>query len=139
MSVAGIEGQSFNLIGEPMMSARDYFDEIHRRLGARINVSSGSIPLYYASDMLKYTLKKYVLRKQNLKKPVFRDWKSRTQSSPFANAKAKSGLGWMPEQDKESFIQRAIVRANLFGFTNPKFAGTDAAKPATQLVEKKQA
>ena len=139
MSVAGIEGQSFNLIGEPMMSALDYFDEIHRRLGARINVSSGSIPLYYASDLLKHTLKKYVLRKQNLKKPVFRDWKSRTQSSPFANAKAKSGLGWTPEQDKESFIQRAIVRANLFGFTGPKSPSVDAAKPVTQLVEKKQA
>ncbi len=29
-------GESFNLIGEPMFSGRDYFDAIHRRTGARL-------------------------------------------------------------------------------------------------------
>lgn len=112
----GVEGQSFNLIGEPMFSAQDYFGAIKERTGAGINVQPGSIPAYYISDMTKYVLKKYATGQKDARKPAFRDWKSRTQSASFSNERAKSVLGWQPEADREAFLRRAVDEANLFGF-----------------------
>ena len=112
----GIEGQSFNLIGEPMLSARGYFDTIKERTGAGINVAPGSIPAYYVSDVAKYVLKRYAAGMRDAKKPAFRDWKSRTQAASFSNERAKDVLGWQPEADREAFLRRAIDEANLFGF-----------------------
>lgn len=109
-------GQSFNLIGEPMLSARGYFDAIHQALGARIRVSSGNLYAFYGSDAFKHLLKKYALRKSGLIRPSLADWKSRAHLSPFVNTKAKDVLGWRPETDQTEFIQRSIARANLFGF-----------------------
>ncbi|WP_136442055.1 NAD-dependent epimerase/dehydratase family protein [Pacificoceanicola onchidii] len=111
-----VEGQSFNLIGEPMLSGRDYFDAIHEALGARIRVSSGNLYAFYASDALKYGLKKYALRRPGVIRPSLADWKSRAHFSPFVNEKPKRLLGWKPEADRTTFIEKAITQANLFGF-----------------------
>lgn len=113
---APVEGQSFNLIGEPMLSARDYFDAIHEQLGARIRVAPGNLYAFYASDAVKYGLKKYALRKPGLIRPSLADWKSRAHFSPFDNRKPKDLLGWRPEPDRARFVEQAITRANLFGW-----------------------
>ncbi|MEM7748730.1 MAG: NAD-dependent epimerase/dehydratase family protein [Pseudomonadota bacterium] len=109
-------GQSFNIVGEPMLSARDYFKAIHDKIGARISVSSGSLVGFFASDAVKYSLKRYVLRKCGVNRPSLRDWKSRAHFSPFNNAHPKKVLGWQPEADREAFLRKAIVDANLMGF-----------------------
>ncbi|APX22791.1 MULTISPECIES: NAD-dependent epimerase/dehydratase family protein [Salipiger] len=109
-------GESFNLIGEPMLSARGYFDAIHEALGARIRVSPGNLTAFYLSDAVKYGLKKYALRKRGVVRPSLADWKSRAHFTPFANDKPKRMLDWHPETDRAAFIEKAITRANLFGF-----------------------
>ena len=109
-------GESFNLSGEPMLSARDYFDAIHSELGARIRVSSGPLWVFYGADALKYTLKTRLLRRKGLTRPSLTDWKSRAHYAPFDNSKAKRMLGWRPESDRAAFVERAITRANLLGF-----------------------
>ncbi len=109
-------GQSFNLVGDRMLSARDYFDAIHRELGARIRVSPGKLYAFYASDAVKYALKKYALRRAGEIRPSLADWKSRAHFSPFVNTKPKEILGWTPEPDKDAFVEKAITKANLFGF-----------------------
>lgn len=109
-------GQSFNLAGEPMLSARGYFDAIHEALGARIKVSPGPLWAFYASDAVKHALKAHVLRRKGLNRPSLKDWKSRAHFSRFDNSKAKRVLGWAPETDRARFIEAAITRANLMGF-----------------------
>ncbi|MBU2983341.1 NAD-dependent epimerase/dehydratase family protein [Lentibacter algarum] len=109
-------GQSFNLIGEPMLSARGYFSEILARTGANIRLSSGPLIPFFASDALKFFLKTKVLRKRGLSRPSLRDWKSRAHFSQFDNAKPKQILGWSPQNDREAFLKEAIDEANLFGF-----------------------
>ncbi|MFW2589665.1 NAD-dependent epimerase/dehydratase family protein [Sagittula sp. SSi028] len=111
-----VDGQSFNLIGEPMMSARDYFDAIHAELGARIRVFTGNLDVFYASDAVKYYLKKHALRRTGLVRPSRADWQSRAHFSPFDNSRPKAVLGWQPETDRNRFVQRAITQAGLFGF-----------------------
>ncbi|WP_417524642.1 NAD-dependent epimerase/dehydratase family protein [Marinovum sp.] len=109
-------GESFTLVGEPMMSARDYFDAIHQATGARIAVKPGNLHLFWAADAVKYRLKRHVLGRKGALRASLRDWKSRAHLSPFDNSKPKRVLGWQPETDRAAFIDKAITRANLFGF-----------------------
>lgn len=114
--VAGIEGQSFNLVGEPMLSAQGYFAAIRRLTGVRIRVARGHLGVFHVVDVAKYLLKRFALRKTGLRKPLLVDWKSRAHLSPFQNDKAKAVLGWQPEPDRARFEARAIGDAGLFGF-----------------------
>jgi len=116
IEVDGAIGQSVNLIGDPMMTARDYFDAIYTELGARIAVKSGSLHAFYLSGSMKYLMKKYALRRKGLDNASLKDWKSRAHYSPFDNSHAKQLLDWQPVSDKDKFIRGAITDANLFGF-----------------------
>ena len=116
MASADVAGQSFNLVGDPMLSARDYFAAIKETLGAQIRVSPGRLSGLWLSDAVKYSLKRHVLRKRDAPYTSLKDWKSRAHLSPFDNGRAKSVLAWQPEADKDRFITRAITEANLLGF-----------------------
>ncbi|WP_270732626.1 NAD-dependent epimerase/dehydratase family protein [Shimia sp. Alg240-R146] len=109
-------GESFNLVGEPMLSARDYFDAIAARLGARIKVRSGHLPVFYASATVKHLLKKHVLRRGGLTNPSLADWQSRAHFSPFDNDRPKRLLGWQPEPRRDAFLTKAVDEADLLGF-----------------------
>lgn len=109
-------GRSFNLVGEPMMSARDYFDAIHQAFGARITVKPGALHMMWLADGMKYILKRYALRRKAAARPSLSDWKSRAHFSRFDNSRTKTLLGWAPEADRDAFVARGIVGANLFGF-----------------------
>lgn len=108
--------KSFNLTGEPMLSARGYFDAIHQTLGAKIRVKSGFLPGLYIVDGMKYQLKKHLLHREGLTKVSLRDWQSRAHFSPFRNDYSRTVLDWQPEADTDKFIRGAITDANLFGF-----------------------
>ena len=109
-------GQSFNLIGEPMLSGRGYFNAIHEALGARIDVKPGAFWVFWLSGTVKYLLKRYVVGLRGLNNQSYLDWKSRAHLSPFKNDHPKAVLGWQPETDRDAFVRRAITEANLFGF-----------------------
>ncbi|GAA6207074.1 hypothetical protein NBRC116601_03670 [Cognatishimia sp. WU-CL00825] len=109
-------GQSFNLVADQMMSARDYFAAIHKQLGAKIDVSSGNLTAFWMADAVKYLLKRYALRRHGAIRPSLADWKSRAHLSPFDNAHTKQVLNWQPETSKAEFIRRAIKEADLLGF-----------------------
>jgi len=109
-------GQSYNITGARMLSARGYFDAIYSALGARIRVSSGNIHAFHASDAVKHVLKKHALRRTGLSRASLADWKSRAHLTPFDNSKLIRDLDWQPETDISTFIERGITRAGLFGF-----------------------
>lgn len=112
----GIEGESFNIVGAPLMTGRDYFDAIEDAMGARLRVGFGNLAVMFAADYVKHQLKARVLRRHGLTRPSLADWKSRAHYSPFDNAKACRVLGWQPEANRVEFIRKAITEANLFGF-----------------------
>ena len=116
MEQDGIEGQSYNLVGERMLSARDYFKAVHDAMGARLNVTSSSLHALFAVDAVKHALKVTLLRRKGLTRASLKDWKSRAHFSPFDNAKPKADLGWAPQTDRTKMIDSAITNANLFGF-----------------------
>lgn len=114
MDVPDIAGEDFNLIGPPMLTGKDYLNEIHRRLGARLKVTSSNLDMLWAADVVKQFLKRHVLRRKDAAGIVRVDWKSRGHLSRFDNAKPRQLLGWQPESDREAFITRAIDEAHLF-------------------------
>lgn len=109
-------GQSFNLVGEPMMSANDYFNAIHAAMGGRVKVCPSILTGFYVVDGIKYSLKRYALGKKGAIRASLKDWKSRAHLSPFKNDHPKAVLNWKPESDINVFIDKAITNANLFGF-----------------------
>jgi len=115
MTTPDIEGQSFNLIGDPMLSARDYFNEISRAYGVRMNNQAVPTWRFFGVDLGKYYLKRYVAGKKSITKPTLRDWQTREQNARYDNTKAKTALGWTPESDRERFIDRGISGIALFG------------------------
>ncbi|MEM8936075.1 MAG: NAD-dependent epimerase/dehydratase family protein [Pseudomonadota bacterium] len=132
MEAPAASGQSFNLIGDRMLSARDYIDAIESQCGVKLRAEPTPTWRYYLVDLAKYYAKTTLARKRGLTKPSKRDWQSRTQASPFDNAHAKDVLGWAPEADRAAFIQRGIVDANLFGVgaSNAEAAQTQARSAA---------
>jgi predicted dehydrogenase/nucleoside-diphosphate-sugar epimerase len=109
-------GQSFNLVGDIQLTAREYFDAIYDRLGARVKVKGGNPTVFWAVDGVKYVLKKHALRRHGVLRPSLMDWKSRAHFSPFDNAKPKEVLGWVPEADSGTFVAKGIEQANLLGY-----------------------
>ena len=109
-------GRSFNLVGEPMLSARDYFAAIHESTGARIRPRPGWLPGFWLADGVKYALKRHVLGRRDATRASLADWRSRAHFSRFDNSLAKSLLGWQPEGDRDAFVRRGIAEAGLFGF-----------------------
>ena len=115
MTTPDIDGESFNFIGDPMLSARDYFDEISRAYGVRMNNQPVPTWRFFAVDTGKYYLKRYLAGKKHITKPALRDWQSREQNARYDNSKSKSKLGWTPETDRDAFIRRGITGIALFG------------------------
>jgi predicted dehydrogenase/nucleoside-diphosphate-sugar epimerase len=113
--VPGIEGQSFNLTGDPMFTARDWFDAIHTRLGARIRVSGGNLTALWAADQAKSLLKRHALRRKDAQAASLADWRSRAHLSRFDNSRAKQVLGWTPESSPDRFLACALDPRSLFG------------------------
>ncbi|KQB96305.1 oxidoreductase [Loktanella sp. 1ANDIMAR09] len=116
MEKEGIEGRSYNLVGEPLMSARDYFSAIHDQMGAQLAVSTSSLHALFVADLVKHAMKVTLLRRKGLSRASLKDWKSRAHFTPFDISKSKNELGWIPAADRETLVRGAITNANLFGF-----------------------
>lgn len=114
MADADVLGEDFNLVGDPILSARDYFDAIHQRLGARLEVTGSNLNLLWLADLVKQGLKRHVLRRHGAKASSRVDWLSRGHLSRFDNAKSRRLLGWTPMTDRDGFLTAAIDRARLF-------------------------
>ncbi|MEO1656931.1 MAG: NAD-dependent epimerase/dehydratase family protein [Pseudomonadota bacterium] len=112
----GIEGESFNLIAAPMLSAREYFAAIGERTGVSVDISPGNPTGFFISDVVKTTLKARLAGMPQERKPTLTDWRARTHASPYDNTKAKERLGWNPVEDTDAFLKIAVDDANLFGF-----------------------
>lgn len=112
----GIEGQSFNLVGPPLLSAQDWFEAIAQHAGTRIAAVPGNLTLFWLADWVKYLLKRHALRRKDLARPLLSDWRSRAHLARFANDHARRTLDWQPEADRDAFVRKALPPEEIFGF-----------------------
>jgi len=107
METPAIEGRSFNLVGDPLLTAQEYLDELDRAGGMKIQRHSTPIGRFYRADMLKW-LVKVAVRHLERRLPSYRDWESRTGRALFDCTAAKTVLGWKPVTDRQELVHRGI-------------------------------
>jgi len=103
----GVEGEAFNIVADPRLSAREYLDELDRSGEFKIPRSYTPIMRFYLADMFKW-LVKVLVRHPGRRLPSYHDWNSRTQRATFDCSKAKERLGWRPESRREELVRRGI-------------------------------
>jgi len=109
LDAEGIVGQTFNLVGAPLLSARDYVAAVEQAAKAKVDLQAKSAWSYYLVDMFKWVVK-CVVRHPGRRLPSYRDWQTRAHLSPFDCSKTKRLLGWQPTTDKDKMIQDGIVK-----------------------------
>lgn len=109
MDQPGLEGESFNLAGPPLLSAQDYTHELSDFIKMNIRTFETPIWRYYAADLGKWLLKTCA-GISNRRLPSYHDWQSRTQEAAYACSKASEILRWNPVDDKRSLIQKGIQK-----------------------------
>jgi nucleoside-diphosphate-sugar epimerase len=107
LDAPGIEGESFNLVAAPVLSAQEYLDELERAAGIRLQRHPKAIARFYLWDMFKHAVK-VLVRHPERRLPSFRDWESRTQKATFDCSRARTRLGWKPADDREAIVRRGI-------------------------------
>ncbi len=117
MATEGIEGQSFNLVGDPLLSARDYLGAISHRAAVRIRYRPKSILSYYLTDLIKYSAKRAIGKSVPASTPSYKDWASRQQKAAFANIRSRQTLQWSPISDRAAFLDAVIDPNRLFGIS----------------------
>jgi nucleoside-diphosphate-sugar epimerase/predicted dehydrogenase len=105
----GIEGESFNLIADTDLTARDYLDALGEATGSAFQVLPTPPWRFYAADLAKWVVKVLVRHPDRLRRPSYRDWESRTQRARFDSSKARRVLGWRPVDDRAELIRRGIA------------------------------
>jgi len=108
MKTPGIEGRSFNLVGDPLLTAQEYLDELDRADAIKIQRHATPIVRFYLMDMMKWVVKAAV-RHPERRLPSYHDWQSRTGRAVFDCTAARVTLGWKPVGDREEFVRLGIV------------------------------
>ena len=107
MKTPGIEGQSFNLVGDPLLTAQEYLDAVDQSAGIKIQRHAKSIARFYLIDMMKWVVK-VAVRHPERRIPSYRDWESRTGRAFFDCSATKTALGWKPVADRDELIRKGI-------------------------------
>lgn len=104
----GIEGRSYNLIDVPLLTAREYLEELQRLAGVKLTIYYRPILWFYLSDFLKWLVKTAIGHPDRARIPSYRDWESRTQKAVFNCTRAREELGWVPASDRQRMINEGI-------------------------------
>jgi nucleoside-diphosphate-sugar epimerase len=107
METPGIEGRSFNLAGDPMLTAEEYLDALDRAGGIRIQRQATPIARFYLMALMKWVVK-VAVRHPERRLPSYRDWESRTGRAVFDCSAARTTLGWKPVEDRDELVRRGI-------------------------------
>jgi nucleoside-diphosphate-sugar epimerase len=115
MEAEGVEGESFNLVDAPLLSAREYVEEIERFAGVRVQTFPTPVWTFLAADLAKWCIK-IALRMPDRYVPSYGMWKGRMASALFDCSKARTILGWKPAADRDALVARGI-HVHLVEFT----------------------
>jgi predicted dehydrogenase/nucleoside-diphosphate-sugar epimerase len=107
LKAEGIEGESFNLVADSTISARDYLSALEKEAGVSFQRITTPPWKFYAVDLMKWVVKQAV-RHPDRRRPSMRDWESRTQRARYDCSKARQRLNWRPIDDRYELIRRGI-------------------------------
>ena len=108
IQVPGIEGRSYNLVDDPILTARDYLNELQRRSDMVFNIYYRSIWRFYLTDLIRWLAKMAIRHPGRGRVPSYFDWESRTQKAHFENKRARTELGWKPASNRQRLLDEGI-------------------------------
>jgi predicted dehydrogenase/nucleoside-diphosphate-sugar epimerase len=103
----GIEGKTFNLVGDPCLTAMEYLDELDRYGGMKVQRHIRPIFQIYLTTLVK-ALTNLILLHPPESLPSYKACESRTLRARFDCSAAKTILGWQPTTEREEVIRRGI-------------------------------
>ena len=103
----GIDGRTFNLVGDVRLSAEDYLEAARQRTFRNFRWRGKSLLAIQAFQILVW-LAKAVLRRKDNPWPSYYELKNAAKKTDIDCSAAKALLGWQPLGDREEFLQRAI-------------------------------
>ena len=117
LDAPGIEGQSFNLVAESGLTARDYLAALESCTGVEFQKIPTPLWKFYLADVAKWLVKR-AIRHPDRRRPSYRDWESRTQRARYDCS--KPGRSWAGAQSmREEMIRRGIEEPAMELFNPP--------------------
>jgi nucleoside-diphosphate-sugar epimerase/predicted dehydrogenase len=107
LDTPGIEGESFNLVAESDLTARDYLAALEICTGVEFQKIPTPLWKFYLADVAKWLVKR-AIRHPDRRRPSYRDWNSRAQRTHYDCSKARKVLGWKPTDTRDEIIRRGI-------------------------------
>lgn len=107
MDKPGIEGSTFNLVGDVRLTAAEFVRIVAERSRRDIRFYPRSLAMLQIIEIAKWVLK-VAARKPENAFPSYRDLKSRALISQFDCSAPKKILGWSPNSDVEVFLRESI-------------------------------
>jgi nucleoside-diphosphate-sugar epimerase/predicted dehydrogenase len=104
----GIEGQSYNLVSVPCISANDYLDEMERAAGIKLRRFPVAAWRLFAASTGKWAVKK-VGRDPEAFFPSYDDCDGRSLAATFDASKARAQLDWKPETDPTVILSKGVT------------------------------
>ncbi len=109
LSAPGINGQSFNLVGEPCLSGNEYLDALERVAGTRIRRVRLPTWWLFARSAAKWALQTLAGSPER-RMPSYRYIDGLSCRAFYRPDLAKQRLGWAPASDAATLIKRGIVK-----------------------------
>jgi predicted dehydrogenase len=110
LDAPNIEGRSFLLTDDPLLTAREYVAAVSEHSHTRMRAMPTPIWRFALLDAAK-ELVKYAIRHPNRKRPSYHDWACRRHCARYDSAATREALGWKPAGSREALIERGIVAA----------------------------
>ena len=104
----GIDGQSYNLVSDPCISANEYLDEMERAAGIKLRRFPVAAWRLFAASSGKWAVKK-VGRDPEAFFPSYDDCDGRSLAATFDASKAQAQLGWKPETDPSIILAKGVT------------------------------
>jgi nucleoside-diphosphate-sugar epimerase/predicted dehydrogenase len=109
MTAPDVAGRAFNLVGPPLLTARDYIAELEAYTGMKFEVAPRPIWRVYGNELFKW-LAKVGVRHQPRHRPRLKEWQARGHLSPYDCSISARLLGWKPTGDRATVIEQGIHR-----------------------------
>lgn len=108
-----IAGKAFNLVGDVRLSAREYVEILRNSSERDFRLRRQSVACWAGVELFKWTVKAAARKSEN-SRLTWRELKYRTGVAKFDCRLTKSLLGWVPEANRDAFVECGL-RAPLQG------------------------
>ena len=102
-----LEGRTLLLTDAPLLTARDYVQELEHRSGTRVDMQPTALWVHYALDLAKEAVK-HAIGHPNRRAPSWRDWGSRAHRARYDSKQTQALLRWKPAGTREALLREGV-------------------------------